>query len=159
MGPLFGPYSAKAPQTESSTPRYLRRKILMLLIASVIAGMGMGWWRWEEGWRELESKLPGRAATASEAPINVPGEVMQRLLIHRVDPTAPEGPRSKRLTGRVTLDAVIGSDGSVVSLHPISGPDALVGAAMDSVQWWKFQPYQVNGQAVQVETTIAVNFL
>jgi TonB family protein len=156
--PLLGAYSTVAVESEPPTPRYLRRKILMLLIASVIAVAGMGWWRWEEGWRELEAKLPGRAA-AVQPPVNVPGEVMQRLLIHRVDPTAPEGPRATRLTGRVVLDAVIGSDGSVVSVHAISGPDALARAAMDSVQWWKFQPYQLNGQAVEVETTIAVNFL
>jgi hypothetical protein len=156
--PLFGAYARGSVETELPTPRYLRRKILMLLIASVIVAVGMGWWRWEEGWRELESKLPGRA-TAAQSPVNVPGEVMQRLLIHRVDPAAPEGPRATRLTGRVVLDAVIGSDGSVVSLRPISGPDALARAAMDSVQWWKFQPYRANGQAVEVETTIAVNFL
>jgi hypothetical protein len=156
--PTFGTYSTSAPQSEPSTSRYLRRKILVLLIASIMAAAGMGWWRWEEGWRELEARLPGRAA-AVQPPVSVPGEVMQRLLIHRVDPTTPEGPRSTRLTGRVVLDAVIGSDGSVVSLHPISGPDTLTRAAMDSVQWWKFEPYQVNGQPVEVETTIALNFL
>lgn len=154
----LGSYSASTPDVEPSRSRYPRRKILMLLIASVIVAVGMGWWRWEEGWRELEAKLPGRTA-ATQPPLNVPGEVMQRLLIHRVDPMAPDGPRSTRLTGRVVLDAVIGSDGSVVTLHPISGPETLARAAMDSVQWWKFQPYQANGQPVEVETTIAVNFL
>jgi outer membrane biosynthesis protein TonB len=156
--PSLRTYSASAARRESSTPRYLRRKVLMLLIASVMAAMGMGWWRWEQGWRELEAKLPARAA-ATQAPVNVPGEVMQRLLIHRVDPAAPGGPRSTHLTGRVVLDAVIGTDGSVLSLHPISGPDPLIRAAIESVQWWKFQPYRVNGEAVEVETTIAVNFL
>lgn len=156
--PSFGSYGKAPVAKRNAAPKYLRRKVMMLLIASVIAVVGMGWWRWEEGWRELEAKLPGRSATA-EVPVTVPGEVMQRLLVHRVDPTIPAGPRGKRLAGRVVLEAVIGTDGAVVSLHPVSGSDVLAQAAIDSVQWWRFQPYQMNGRAVEVETTIAVDFL
>lgn len=141
----------------ASDRRYIRRKVLMLLIASVIVVAGMGWWRWEEGWRELESKLPSHA-TASEPQATVPGDVMMRLLVHRVDPVTPDAVASSRVRRQVVLDAVIGSDGSVVSLQPESGPDVLARAAMDAVQWWKFQPYEQNGQRVQVATTLTVDF-
>jgi outer membrane biosynthesis protein TonB len=129
----------------------------MLLIASVIVGAGMGWWRWEEGWRELESKLPSHA-TASEPQATVPGDAMMRRLIHRVDPVTPDAVASSRARRQIVLDAVIGSDGNVVSLRPQGGPDILARAAMDAVQWWKFQPYEQDGQRVQVATTLTVDF-
>jgi outer membrane biosynthesis protein TonB len=58
----------------------------------------------------------------------------------------------------VVLDAVIGPDGNVKRLWPVSGADLLVDAATDAVQLWKFQPYLSSGKAVEVETTLAVDF-
>jgi hypothetical protein len=135
--------------------RYQRRKILMLLIASVIVAAGMGWWRWEQAWQELEGHLPGHNAAAVQPRAKVPADVMQRLLIHRADPIAPVG---TRITGDVVLDTVIGRNGAVISLTPVSGPDFLTRAAMDSVQWWKYDPYQLNGEPAEVETTVTVQF-
>lgn len=158
--PSFGGYSVAKAQTKqdsAATARYIRRKVLMLLIASVIVVAGMGWWRWEEGWRELESKLPVREAP-SQPRATVPGDVMMRLLVHRVDPVAAGAGRSAKMHGRVLLNAVIGSDGSVQSLQPVTGPDTLARLAMDAVQWWRFQPYQVDGKAVQVATTLELDF-
>lgn len=149
-------FLADVPRTPlPTTSRYLRRRILMLLAASIIAAVGVGWWQWEQSWDELESHLSGRSAEAAQPPIVVPAEVMQRLLVHKVDPLSPRG---SRITGVAVLDAVIGRDGSVVSLRPVSGADVLTRAAMDSVQWWRFEPYRQNGVAVEVETTLAVEF-
>jgi outer membrane biosynthesis protein TonB len=153
---LFG--SAVSERSEPATPRYLRRKIVVMLIASVIVVVGLGWWRWEQAWQELESRLPGRGVVAAQARVTVPAEEMQRLLIHKVDPISPDATGKTRTTGLAVLDAVVGPDGSVVSLRPVRGPDILTRAAMDSVQWWKFEPYRVNGQPVEVQTTVAVEF-
>lgn len=156
--PVFKSHPATAPKLKVTSDRqYIRRKVLMLLIASVIVVAGMGWWRWEEGWRELESRLPSHT-TASEPQATVPGDVMMRRLIHRVDPVTPDAVASSRTHRQIVLDAVIGSDGNVVSLKPQSGPDILGRAAMDAVQWWKFQPYEQAGQRVQVATTLTVDF-
>jgi hypothetical protein len=156
--PPFGGYpEAQSKQDSAATARYVRRKVLMLLIASVIVVAGMGWWHWEEGWRELESKLPVHSAS-SEPRATVPGDVMMRLLVHRVDPVAVDAGRSAKLHGRVLLNAVIGTDGSVQSLQPANGPDTLARSAMDAVQWWRFQPYQMDGKAVQVATTLELDF-
>lgn len=141
--------------SSSSTSRYLRRKVIMLLAASVIVVGGVGWWQWEQSWRELESRLQDPSVEAAPAPISVPPDVMQRLLIHKVDPVVPRG---SRIRGVVVLSALIGHDGSVTNLRPISGPDALTQAAMDSVQWWKFEPYRQNGAPADVQTTLAVEF-
>ena len=67
---------------------------------------------------------------------------MQGLLVHKVDPVAPAG---GRIRGVAVVSAVIGRDGSVINVRPVSGPEALTRAAMDSVQWWKFEPYRQNG--------------
>jgi TonB family protein len=62
------------------------------------------------------------------------------------------------MQGLVVLDAVIAPDGNVKRLRPVSGPDLLVQSATEAVQSWKFEPYLSSGKAVEVETTIAVEF-
>jgi len=52
----------------------------------------------------------------------------------------------------------VGRDGSVVEMRPLSGPDVLARAAMETVRWWRFEPYRVNGEPGMVETTVAVEF-
>jgi hypothetical protein len=155
--PQAAPVVSRPAAKEQKVPagRYQRRKILMLLIASVIVAAGMGWWRWEQAWQELEGHLPGHNTAAVQPRAKVPADVMQRLLIHRADPIAPVG---TRITGDVVLDAVIGRNGAVISLTPVSGPAVLTRAAMDSVQWWKYDPYQLNGEPAEVETTVTVQF-
>jgi outer membrane biosynthesis protein TonB len=144
----------KMSGTKASSARYLRRKIAMLLAASVIVAGGVGWWQWEQGWQELESHLRGRAVETDQPTVAVPADVMLRLLVHKVEPMA----RVNRVSGVAVLAAVIGRDGSVIHLRPVSGPDILTRAAMDSVQWWKFEPYRQNGGPVEVETTFAIEF-
>jgi hypothetical protein len=136
-----------------SSANYLRRKIVMVLAASVIVAGAVGWWQWEQGWQELESRLPGHSVEATQPAVAVSQETMLRLLVHKVDPRG-----GMKVTGVAVLAAVIGRDGSVVSLRPVSGPDILTRAAMDAVQWWKFEPYRQNGKAVPVETTFAIQF-
>ena len=83
---------------------------------------------------------------------------MEGRVTHKLDPIYPEAARQAKIQGVVALDVVIAPDGSVVDVRPISGPDVLAPAAVDAVKWWRFQPYLVNGQAVQVKTTLAVDF-
>ena len=104
----------------------------------------------------LRSRLPGRSVEATaQAPAAVGFEVMQRLLVHKVDPVAPAG---GRIRGVAVVSAVIGRDGSVIKVLPVSGPEPLVRSALDSVQWWKFEPYRQNGVPVEVETSLAIEF-
>ncbi len=126
----------------------------MLLAASVIVAGGVGWWQWEQGWQELESHLREPAVETAQPTVAVPADVMLRLLVHKVEPIS----RGNRVTGVAVLAAVIGRDGSVIRVRPVSGPDVLTRAAMDSVQWWKFEPYRQNGEPVDVETTFAIEF-
>jgi len=81
-------------------------------------------------------------AHAQPPAAKVPADVMERLLIRKIDPAYPEAARRANLQGVVVLDAVVSAEGTVINLHPVSGPDALVSAAMDAARWWRFRPYR-----------------
>lgn len=130
----------------------------LLLIAAAIA-VAVFWWKWNTAWAELEAGLKTQQAeSASKPQAQVPAEVMQKLLVHRVEPAYPPQARKDKLEGIIALDIVVGRDGSVVSMHPLNGPDLLAQAAMDALRWWKFEPYRINGEPAVVETTVAVEF-
>lgn len=135
-----------------------RAILLGFLLLAAVAGAAL-WWRWNRGWTELESGVRNQAtASSEEAPTQVSTEVMQKLLVHKVDPTYPPEARQANLQGVIALDIVVGRDGSVVSTHALNGPEVLARAATDALRWWKFEPYRVNGEPAVVETTMAVEF-
>jgi TonB family protein len=139
-------------------PQLLSSIVLVFMVLATIAA-GAFWWRWNRGWAELESGLKNSQAISSEKPqAQVSAEVMQKLLIHRVEPTYPAEARKANLQGIIALDIIVGRDGSVLSMHALNGPDVLARAAMDALRWWKFEPYRVNGEPASVETTVAVEF-
>jgi protein TonB len=128
-----------------------------VLAAALIVG-ALGWWNWRQAWEELESQLPASKRLLQAAPTPVPAEAMQRLIVHKTDPIYPEAARRANVQGVVVLETLVGTDGSVLDVRAVSGPEDLAPAAVDAVKWWRFQPYLVNGQAVQVKTTLAVEF-
>jgi protein TonB len=129
-----------------------------LLVSAAIL-LAVLWWRWNRGWEELESSLPGNEKTmALEPQAHVPADVMEKLVTHRVDPDYPAAARLEKLQGVVVLDVVVGRDGSVAEMHAQNGPEVLAQAAMDAMRWWRFEPYRVDGQPVVVETTVAMEF-
>jgi TonB family protein len=129
----------------------------LLLIAVVVCATAL-WWRWNRGWEELESGLVSRPVNNGINRVHVPAEVMEKLLLHRVDPEYPPAARPAGLQGVIVLNVVVAADGSVIEARPLNGPEVLSRAAVEALRWWKFQPYRVNGQAVEVETTVAVEF-
>jgi len=134
-----------------------RRAVNVVLTVLLVFG-GLYWWHWHRTWDELESRIPAAKPLVQQPPVYVPAAVMQELLIHRVEPIYPEGARKAKIKGIVALDVAIGTDGNVIAVHPISGPDELTSAAVDAVKWWRFKPYVINGQPVGVKTTLAMEF-
>ncbi len=124
-----------------------------VLIACMLALTGLGWWQWQRSWNELEERAP-----VGESELRVSPETMEKRIVTKVEPVYPEAARTAGTEGLVVLDAVIAPDGSVSRLRPVSGPDLLVQSAKEAVQSWKFEPYLASGKAVEVETTIAVEF-
>jgi TonB family protein len=151
------------PKTLSSATSHPRKKQFGMGWAIVVVFLAFAaavfWWHWNRGWEELESGLKSPAtASVGKPQARVPAEVMEKLLVHRVQPTYPTEARKANLQGIVALDIVVGRDGSVVDMHALNGPEVLARAAMDALRWWKFEPYRVNGEPAVVETTVAVEF-
>ena len=98
-----------------------------------------------------QSSPEGHAARIS-------GGVMAGNILSRVNPTYPKEARAAGVSGSVVLHAIIGKDGSIENLSVISGPDELRASAIDAVRQWTYRPYILNGEPVDVDTTITVNY-
>lgn len=90
--------------------------------------------------------------------IRVAARVVQANLIHDVAPTYPSEAGRARIEGAVVLMAVIGKDGSVQDVRVESGLPLLAQAAIDAVKQWRYRPYLVNGEPVEVDSRITINF-
>lgn len=84
--------------------------------------------------------------------------VTSGLLLHRVEPPYPLIAKSARISGSVVLKAIIDKEGNIKDLQLVSGHPLLVPAAIDAVKQWRYRPYLLNGQPVEVETTVTVIF-
>jgi protein TonB len=107
------------------------------------------------------------SATSSAVPKFIPAApqrvrvsqgVTRGLLIHRVEPSYPVLAKAARVQGEVVLSAIISTSGTIENLKLISGHPMLVPEAIAAVQQWRYKPYLLNGQPVEVETTITVIF-
>lgn len=92
-------------------------------------------------------------------PIRVSRGVTEGLLLHKVAPEYPLIARQARVQGQVLLGAIISKTGDIENLMLISGHPLLVAAAIDAVKQWHYRPYMLNGEPVDVETTISVTFV
>jgi TonB family protein len=143
-----------APQS-TNTKRRIRigRRGFYFLLVCALALAALGWWQWQRFWNELEKQTP-----VGESGLRVSPATMDMRIVTKIDPLYPEAARSAGTEGMVVLDAVIASDGSVKRVRTVSGPELLAQSATQAVQFWKYEPYLSSGQAVEVETTIAVEF-
>ena len=103
------------------------------------------------------------AATAAGIPqppnrVRVAQGVVQGMVVHRVAPVYPPQAKLAHIQGVVVLAAVIGKDGKIKNLRVMSGPLALQDAAIGAVQQWRYRPYILLGEPVEVDTTITVTF-
>lgn len=96
--------------------------------------------------------------TATPKGVRLDGSVAAGNLVSQTRPEYPPLAKAARVQGTVKFDALIGKDGTVQNLHLISGPPLLVQAALQAVQQWIYKPTLLNGQPVDVNTTIDVNF-
>lgn len=85
--------------------------------------------------------------------------MLEGNLIRRVEPVYPPLARTARIQGSVILSALISKDGVMENLHALSGPPMLVPAAISAVSQWRYRPYILNSEPIEVETQITVNFV
>ncbi len=99
-----------------------------------------------------------RFVPATPQRIRISQGVTKGMCIHRVDPPYPPLARAARVQGDVVLQAIIDKDGNIKDLQLISGHPMLVPPAIEAVKQWRYKPYLLNGNPVEVETTITVIF-
>jgi TonB family protein len=90
--------------------------------------------------------------------VNISSGVAQGMLLQKVVPEYPLIARRDHVTGTVVIQATIDKDGHIRDLQVVSGPSELQSAAMDSVRHWLYRPYVLNGEPLDVQTTINVIF-
>jgi protein TonB len=105
--------------------------------------------------------VPAPAKMSDPTPvkrIRVASRVVEANLIHDVTPKYPPEAGRARIEGAVVLLALIATDGSVKDLRVESGLPILAQAAIDAVKQWRYKPYMVGGEAVEVDSRITINF-
>jgi TonB family protein len=109
--------------------------------------------------RELAvAGISGCGGTVPEV-VRVGKEVMQKLLINRVEPLYPVEAQATHIGGTVTLRLFIDEHGNVSKIETVAGPELLVPAAVDAVKQWKYKPFFMSGEPRKVETTADVTFV
>jgi periplasmic protein TonB len=91
-------------------------------------------------------------------PLHVSTGVLQGMLIAPIRPVYPAIAKAAHVEGSVVVEAVISRAGTIESLHVMSGPVMLQGAAMVAIREARYQPYRLNGEPTEVQTVITVNF-
>ena len=125
---------------------------------AVPGGTGSG-----EGGSQIMSLLappprPSAPPPSATRRIQVSGGVSQGFLIQKVRPTYPAPAIAARVQGPVGLNALISRGGTIENLRLVSGHPLLAQAAIEAVRQWRYRPYLLNGEPVEVETQITVNF-
>ena len=120
---------------------------------------------------DTSTGAPNRAEPGTEPvpgePSTVPSQAAERVrmspeavqvLSHPVEPNYPLLAKEMKVQGSVVLQVVISREGTIQDLRVVSGPTILANAAMEAVRQWRFKPYIQNGEAVETEARITVNF-
>jgi periplasmic protein TonB len=143
------PAAAKAPQTEQPAP------------PAPALSIGNG----DPNEKALSSivtsapvSVPQPAPEAPPQVLNISQGVTQGMVIKRVQPVYPPQALTMRVQGPVQLQATIGKDGNITHVKTISGDSMLSRAAMDAVRQWKYKPYYLNDEPVEIQTQITVVF-
>ncbi len=103
---------------------------------------------------EIKGPRPVRAPRR----LRVSSGVAEGILIRRIEPVYPPEARADHLQGEVILTAIISTTGGIAQLKVLSGHPLLAEASRDAVQQWKYKPYLLNGEPIEVETTIKIVF-
>jgi TonB family protein len=99
-----------------------------------------------------------KVKVAAQGKVNISSGVAVGLLIQRTNPVYPPIARTARVSGTVVIQATISKSGATSNLRAVSGPVMLRQAALDAVKAWRYRPYMLDGQPVEVDTTVNVVF-
>jgi protein TonB len=90
--------------------------------------------------------------------LNISQGVSVGLLVKKVEPLYPANAMHLRIEGAVQLLATISKTGDITEIKVLKGDPQLTRAATDAVKRWKYQPYLLNGEPVEIQTQVTLNF-
>jgi TonB family protein len=102
------------------------------------------------------SLMPNK--TSHPMRVRVGSGVTQGLILKKVQPIYPQQARYARIQGSVVMSAIISKSGDVTDLEVLDGPIELAVSAVNAVRQWKYRPYVLNGEPVEVDTQLTVNY-
>jgi protein TonB len=101
---------------------------------------------------------PANAPRSDSKPVIIPEDMAVGMLIHKVDPEYPRLAKAARISGIVTLKTTISKTGEILDIHVECGPAILQEPSLKAIREWKYRPYLLRGEPVEVQTTIKVTF-
>jgi periplasmic protein TonB len=115
----------------------------------------------EEGVRNSIAEILARPVPRPVVAVGPPriSVVMEGNLVHRVEPNYPAMAKQAGIEGTVVIKAIIGHAGAIEQEQIVGSHPLLVRAALDAVRQWKYRPYRLDGEAVEVETQVTVKFV
>jgi len=108
--------------------------------------------------------MPNLMGGASQAPapilqtLNVSQGVSQGLLVKKAQPVYPASALRMHVEGTVELLATVSKTGDISAVKILNGDPSLARAAVDAVKQWKYKPYLLNGEPVEIQTQVTMNF-
>jgi TonB family protein len=99
-----------------------------------------------------------KTTASPNGPVAVPSDKMAAQLLSKVAPVYPVDAKKARIQGTVKLQAIVGKTGEIENLKVLSGPDELQKSSLDAVRKWTYKPFLLNGDPVEVKTTINVTY-
>jgi len=84
--------------------------------------------------------------------------ILAGMLLSPIRPVYPALAKAAGISGTVVVEAIISKKGIIESLHVVSGPETLRTSALDAIRTARYQPFRLNGEPIEIQTTITVNF-
>jgi TonB family protein len=131
----------------------IRRAVLVVLSLVLAAGAGASALALH---LSLDPAAVAGDGTSNPPPHSIRPDVLVNNVISKVSPVYPPEAKKARIQGTVVLNVVIGKSGAVENLKVESGPQELQQSALDAVRQWKYKPFLLNGDPIEVESTIKV---
>lgn len=154
---LRGPESLRAPAIRAAKARKYKHRVVYSFPDAHEMMVEVTFPRDGNGKPEVRQALPGGVSSCVyPQAVRISPEVMQSRLMKRVEHTVPA--EAQQVEGTLVLRSRVDKDGKVYKAEKVSGPDALSAPFIEAVKAWKYEPFLLNGDPVEVETTVEWKF-
>jgi TonB family protein len=107
---------------------------------------------------DANSQHSSPGAVTPPEKLSISADVAERNLVNKIDPQYPQMAKIAHIQGDVIISGIINREGKIAEAKALSGHPILVQSALDAVKQWKYKPFLLNGEPVEVKTTITVRF-